>query len=101
MTLALKSVEAAVPLIKEAFTLGSFGAELGRRYAENQLQLVEDIFRFTRILLNLSRYKFIADRVVRRLTRDERLFQKLLGIVTGSHRYCDLSFAEKISLVTG
>lgn len=101
MTLALKSVKAAVPLIKEAFALGNFGAKLGRRYTENRLQLVEDVFRFTRLLLNLSGYKFIGDRVIRRLSRDGRLFQKLLGIVTGSHRYCDLSLAEKISLVAG
>lgn len=101
MTLALKSVKAALPLVKEAFTLGNFGTELGRRYAENRWQLVEDVFRFTRLHLNLSRYKFIGDRVIRRLSRDERLFQKLLGIVTGSHRYRDLSLAEKISLVTG
>lgn len=101
MTLALKSVKAAVPLIKEAFTLGNFGVEFGRRYAANRLQLVEDVVRFTRLLLNFSRYKFVADRAVRRLSRDGRLFQKLLGIVTGSHRYGDLSLVEKISLVTG
>lgn len=101
MTLALKSVNAAVPLIKEAFTLRNFGAELGRRYAEDRFQLVEDVFRFTRLLLNFSRYKFVANRAIRRLSRDEFLFQKLLGIVTGSHRYRDLSWAEKISLVAG
>ena len=101
MTLALKSVKAAVPLIKEAFTLGNFGVEFGRRYAANRLQLVEDVVRFTRLLLNFSRYKFVADRAVRRLSRDERLFQKLLGVVTGSHRYRDISLGEKAALLMG
>lgn len=101
MTLALKSVKAAVPLIRAAFAEGNFGAELGRRYAEDRFQLIEDIFRFTRLLLNLSRYKFIADRLIRRMSHDERLFQKLLGIVTGSQRYRDLSLGEKASLLMG
>lgn len=101
MTLALKSVKAAVPLIREAFAAGDFGVELGRRYAERRSQLVDDVFRFTRLLLRLSRYHVIADRAVRRLSRDQQLFQKLLGIVTGTHRYHDLSVREKASLLAG
>ena len=101
MTLALKSVKAAVPLIREAFAAGDFGVALGRRYAERRSQLVDDVFRFTRLLLRLSRYHVIADRAVRRLSRDQQLFQKLLGIVTGTHRYHDLSVREKASLLAG
>ncbi len=101
MTLALKSVQAAVPLIREAFVVGSFGVELGQRYAEERFQLIEDVFRFTRLLLNFSRYKFIADRVIRRLSHDNVLLRKLLGIVTGIYRYSDLSLGEKVSLLRG
>lgn len=101
MTLALKSVKAAVPLIKEAFAVRDFGAAFGRRYADDRFRLIEDVFRFTRLLLTVSRYKFIADRAVRRMSHDERLFQKLLGIVTGSNSYRDLSLSEKASLLMG
>lgn len=101
MTLALKSVQAAAPLIEEAFAAGEFGAELGRRYARERLRLIDDIFRLTCLLLGLSRYKLIADRAVRRLSRDQALLQKLLGIVTGSHLYRDLSLRERASLLIG
>lgn len=101
MTLALKSVKAAVPLIREAFAAGDFGAELGRRYAERRFELIEDLFRFTRLLLALSRHKFFADRAVRRTNHDAQLFQKLLGIATGTHLYRELSFSDKVSLLLG
>lgn len=101
MTLALKSVKAAVPLIKEAFVVGRFGVELGQRYARERFQVIEDVFRFTHLLLNFSRYKFVADRAIRRLSHDQRLFQKLLGVVTGSHRYRDISLGEKAALLIG
>jgi flavin-dependent dehydrogenase len=101
MTLALKSVKAAVPLIREAFAAGDFGAALGRRYAKRRLELTENLFRFTRLLLALSRHKSIADRAIRRMSHDEQLFQKLLGIATGAERYRDLSFSEKVSLLLG
>ncbi|MFQ5703185.1 MAG: NAD(P)/FAD-dependent oxidoreductase [Gemmatimonadales bacterium] len=101
MTLALKSVSAAVPLIKEAFAVGHFGVELGERYARARFQVIEDVFRFTNLLLHLTRYKSVADRAVRRLSHDQRLFQKLLGVVTGSHRYRDISLGEKAALLMG
>ncbi len=101
MTLALKSVQAAVPLIREAFAAGDFGTELGQRYAEERLRLIEDLFRFTARLLSLSRHKFLADRAIRRLSHDAALFNKLLGIVTGSRRYRDVSLGEKASLLLG
>jgi flavin-dependent dehydrogenase len=101
MTLALKSVKAVVPLIKEAFAVGSFDVQLGQRYARDRFQVIEDVFRFTQLLLNLSQYRFIADRAIRRLSHDQRLFQKLLGVVTGSHRYRDISLGEKAALLMG
>jgi len=101
MTLALKSVKAAVPLIREAFAAGDFGAELGRRYAKKRLELVDDLFRFTRLLLALSRHKCLADRAIRQMSHEEQLFQKVLGIATGAQRYRDLSFSEKVSLLLG
>ncbi|MCH8937336.1 MAG: NAD(P)/FAD-dependent oxidoreductase [Gemmatimonadetes bacterium] len=101
MTLALKSLKAALPLIKEAFAVGSFDAALGRRYAQDRLQVIEDVFRFTQLLLNLSQYRFIADRAVRRLSHDQLLLQKLLGVVTGSHRYGDISLRDKAALLMG
>ena len=67
----------------------------------NERQLVQDILWFTHLVLKLSRYKFIADRMIRRLSHDEALFHKLLGIVAGSRRYADLSLLEKASLMMG
>ncbi len=101
MALALRSVQAAVPLIRQAFAVGDFGPSLGARYAQERFRIIEDVFRFTRLLLNFSRYKFIADRTIRRLSHDQPLFQKLLGVVTGSHTYRDLSLREKTSLLMG
>lgn len=101
MTLALKSVKAAVPLIREAFVKGDFGTELGRQYAKKRFELIADLSRFTRLLLGLSRHKFLADRAIRRLSHDQRLFQKLLGITTGAQQYRDLSFSDKLSLLLG
>ncbi len=101
MALGLKSVQAAVALIGEAFAVGDFGPSLGQRYAEERFRLIEDVFRFTRLLLHFSRYKCIADRTIRRLSHDQPLFQKLLGIVNGRHSYRDLSWHEKASLLLG
>jgi flavin-dependent dehydrogenase len=101
MTLALKSVKAALPLIKEAFAVGRFDVALGQRYARDRFQVIEDVFRFTQLLLNLSKYRFIADRAIRRLSHDQRLFQKILGVVTGSHRYRDISLRDKAALLMG
>jgi len=101
MTLALKSVKAAVPLIKEAFAGGRFDVALAQRYARDRFQAIEDVFRFTQLLLSISRYGFIADRVIRRLSHDQRLFQKILGVLTGSHTYRDISLRDKVALLMG
>ncbi len=101
MALALKSVKAALPLIKESFAVGSFDVALGQRYARARFQVIADVFRFTQLLLNLSQYRFIADRAIRRLSRDQWLFQKLLGVVTGSQTYRDISLRDKAALLMG
>jgi flavin-dependent dehydrogenase len=101
MTVALKSVKAAVPLVREAFATGRFGLALGRRYAAERSQQIADVFRFTQLLLNLSRYKPMADRAIRRLSKDEALYRKLLGIVSGIRRFNDLSPGERASLIPG
>lgn len=101
MTLALKSVQAAVSVIEEAFAVGNFGADVLARYAEERSRLVEDLYKFTRLLLNLSRFTHVANRAIRRLAHDESLRRKLLGIATGAHRYRDLTFKERCSLVCG
>ena len=101
MTLALKCVKAAVPLIEQAFSCGDFGVRFGAKYAEQRLLLIEDIWRFTRLLLKLTRYRFIADRAVCRLSRDTELFEKLLGVVSGRQKYADLSLHDKAALLMG
>ncbi len=101
ITLALKGVRAAVPVINEAFALGNFGADILGRYAAERAHLVDDLFRFTRFLLTLSHFKWIANRAIRRLDDDGRLRCKLMGVVTGVYRYRDLTFGERWSLVRG
>ncbi|MEE8278613.1 MAG: hypothetical protein V3R89_07835 [Thermoanaerobaculia bacterium] len=101
ITLTLKSVQAAVPLIQEAFATGNFAADLLGRYAEKRSRLVEDLFRLTRVVLLLSQHKFFAHRAIRRLSRDRALVRKLLGVVTGANRYRDLTSREKSSLLLG
>lgn len=101
ITLALRSVQAAVPLIREAFGSGDFGLEFGHRYATERVRLTADVFSFTRLLLNFSKYKSIADRVIHRLSHNQLLFEKLLGIAAGSHRYSEFSLGEKASLLIG
>ncbi len=101
MTLALKGVQAAVPLIKKAFASGDFGEAMGQQYAADRVQLVNDVFCFTRFVLNFSRYKLLSDRAIRRLSHDQPLFQKFMGIVSGSRKYQDISLREKVSLLMG
>ncbi len=101
MTLALKSMQAATPVIREAFARDNYGADVLARYAEERSHLVTDLYTFTRLLLNLSRYKYVANRAIRRLARNESLRRKLLGIITGTHRYSALTLGERCSLFCG
>ncbi len=101
ITLALKNVQAAVPIIQTAFASHDFSAQMLCTYAVERLRRAEDLLQFTRLMLDLSRSRFFANRALRRLRRDTPLFQKLLGIVAGTNRYRDLSLSEKISLLIG
>ena len=101
MTLALKCVQAAVPVIKEAFGKGDFGESVLARYAEERFRIIEDVFRLTQLMLDLSRFTRLSNRAMRRLSRDGPLFQKLLGIVTGTHRYRDLTPRDRLALAGG
>jgi len=101
MTLALKCVQAAAPLVEEAFATENFGADLFSRYAEQRARLVEDLFRLTQLVLAASRHAFLADRAIRRLSHDRKLFRKLLGVVTGGNRYSEISLRDKCALLLG
>ncbi|MFQ5527469.1 MAG: FAD-dependent oxidoreductase [Thermoanaerobaculia bacterium] len=101
MALTLKSVRAAVPVIDEAFAAGNFGAGFLQRYAEERSRLVEDLFRFTRLVLTVSKHKPVVNRAIRRLSRDRALFRKLLGVVTGANRYSEINLWDKCSLLLG
>ncbi|MFN2290469.1 MAG: NAD(P)/FAD-dependent oxidoreductase [Anaerolineae bacterium] len=101
MTLALKSVQAAVPTIRSAFETGDFGASTLRRYALERARVTEDVSKLTRLMLEVSRYPWVANRAIARLSKDERLFQKLVGIVTGTSRYQDFSLKDRWALARG
>lgn len=101
ITLALKSAQAALPVIERAFATGDFSTRVLAEYGKARLELVQDLFLFTRLLLALSRCRFLADRVVRRLSHDKPLLEKLMGVVAGSNRYRDLSWGEKLGLLRG
>lgn len=101
MTLALKQVEAAVPVISRAFQSGDFSARSLSGYAAARARLTKDLFLLTRLLLRFSRPRVLAGRAVRRLALDVALFQKLLAIASGARPYRDLSVGEKLSLLIG
>lgn len=98
MTLALKCAKAIRPIIREAFAAGDFGNRMGLRYAQARQALAGDLFRFTRLLLRLSRHKFLGDRAIVRLHRDPHLFRKLLGIAAGNRSYRSFTLRDKASL---
>lgn len=101
MALTLKSVRAAVPIIQEAFATGNFETHILSRYAEERSRLIEDLFRLTRLILAFSQHKTLANRAIRRLSRDRALFRKLLGVVTGTNRYSEIGLRDKWSLLLG
>ncbi|MDA2937733.1 FAD-dependent monooxygenase [Acidobacteria bacterium AH-259-A15] len=101
ITLALKNVQAALPIIQRAFAARDFSAQMLGAYAVNRFRLVEDFLLFTRLLLNLSRPRFFANRAIRKLSHDPCLFQKLMGIAAGTNHYRDFSVREKLSLLIG
>jgi flavin-dependent dehydrogenase len=101
MTLALKSVQAALPTIRAAFEEGEFGRSVLQRYAVERARVIEDVSKLTRLMLEVSRYPVVANRAIRRLSKDERLFQKLVGIVTGTSRYQDFGLKDRLALARG
>ena len=101
MTLALKSVQVAVPVIRSAFETGDFGASVLERYALERARVIEDVSKLTRLMLRVSRYPFLANRAIRRLSKDEKLFQKLVGVVAGTSRYQDFSLRDRWALARG
>lgn len=101
MTLALKDVEAAVPIVAKAFAANDFSDEMLAPYARERSRLKEDLVLLTCLLLNLSRLKCVGDRVIRRLHDRPEALQKLLGIVAGTVTYRELSLREKFALVVG
>jgi flavin-dependent dehydrogenase len=101
MTLALKSVQAAVPVIRQAFEAGSFGVDILGEYATERAQAIKDVSKLTQFMLDGSRYGWLMDRAISRLARDETLFQKLLGIVTGMNLYSDFTLGDRLALAFG
>jgi menaquinone-9 beta-reductase len=101
MTWALKSTEAAVPIVLEAFARGDFGEAALRPYAAARAAIIEDVWKLTEIMLGMSRFEGIANRAIRRLSRDPALFQKLMGIAAGTSRYRDITLKDRVLLGLG
>jgi flavin-dependent dehydrogenase len=101
MTLALKCVQAAVPVIQRAFEAGDFGSGVLAQYATERARIIADVSKLTQLMLDVTDYRWVSNRVIRGLSRDETSFQKLLGIVTGSNRYSDFTLRDRLGLVLG
>jgi 2-polyprenyl-6-methoxyphenol hydroxylase-like FAD-dependent oxidoreductase len=101
MTLALKSVQAAVPVVQQAFETGNFGPEILGQYAAERARVIKDVSQLTQLMLNVSRWSVLTDRAIRGLSSDEKLFQKLLGIVVGTNRYRDFALKDRLALALG
>jgi 2-polyprenyl-6-methoxyphenol hydroxylase-like FAD-dependent oxidoreductase len=101
MTLALKCVQAALPVVRRAFEREDWSREALKPYTAERARITRDVSQLTRLMLNVSRFPWLADRAIRRLGADEALFQKLLGIVTGDNTYRDFTFRDKLALALG
>jgi len=101
MTLALKCVQAALPIIRRGLDTGEFGDDLLRHYAVERARIIHDVSSLTRLMLSVSRSPLLTDRAVKRLSHDRALFEKLLGIVTGTSRYRDFSLKDRLALALG
>jgi flavin-dependent dehydrogenase len=98
MTLALKSVKAALPLIRDAFDSGNF---LLGAYAAERARAIDDVAKLTNMMLNVSRSRLLTEQAIGRLSDDPALFQKLLGIATGTNRYADFTLKDRLALAMG
>jgi flavin-dependent dehydrogenase len=101
MTLALKSARAMVPSVNAAFDQGDFGLGVLGRYAAERDRAVRDAWRLTQLMLDVVRFPWLADRAIRRLSRDTDLFHKFLGIAAGSGRYRDITLRDRVGLALG
>ena len=101
MTLALKSVEVAVPVIKRAFDTGDFGPDVLGAYASERARVIADVFKLTNLMLDVSRSRLLTNQAIRRLSADPKLFQKLVGIVAGTNRYSDFTLKDRLALALG
>jgi len=101
MTLALKSVQAAVPVVRRALETGDVSDAALAPYAAERARITHDVYKLTQLMLDVSRYPALADRAVARLSRDTALFQKLLGVVTGTSRYRDFTLRDRLALGLG
>ena len=101
MTLALKCVQAAIPVIRQAFETGDFGPSVLAQYAAERSRIIADVSKLTQLMLDVMRYRWLSNRVIRGLSQDEKSFRKLLGIVTGSNRYRDFTLWDRLGLVLG
>lgn len=101
MTLALKCVQAAVPIVRRAFESGDFGPDVLAQYVVERNHIIGDVYKLTQLMLDISRFKRLTNQAIKRLSRDEALFQKLMGIVTGANRYSDFTIRDRIALGLG
>jgi flavin-dependent dehydrogenase len=101
MTIALKSVQAAVPTINRAFETGDFSGKMLGAYAVERDRIIGDVAKLTQLMLDVTRSRLLTDRAISRLSRDKALFQKLVGIVTGTNRYRDFTMKDRIALGLG
>jgi flavin-dependent dehydrogenase len=101
MTMAIKCVQAALPIIRQALDTGEFGDDLLGRYAVERARIIHDVSSLTRLMLGVSRSTVLTNRAVKRLSHDRALFEKLLGIVTGASRYRDFSLSDRLALALG
>jgi flavin-dependent dehydrogenase len=101
MTLALQCVQAAAPVVKRAFETGDFGSEVLGQYDTERERIISDVSRLTQLMLNVSRSRLLTNRAISHLSHDEKLFQKLVGIVAGTNRYRDFTLKDRLALALG
>ena len=81
MSLALITARVAAEALQEAIVSGDPRAL--DRYAAERRRRMEPARRLAGLILGVSRYRWLADRAVRRLSRDSALFNRLLRAACG------------------
>jgi flavin-dependent dehydrogenase len=82
MSLALSTAPMAAEVIHEAIASGDL--RVLDRYAAERRRRMEPARRLAGLILGVSRYPWLADRAVRRLSRDPALFTRLLRAACGA-----------------